>query len=53
MHRKERFKQVLEESDDFLIFPKQNCALNRGKSIKNGLTRMRNSFLEKVLHNSE
>ena len=37
----------------FLAFPKQISALNRGKLIKNWQAGMRNSFLEKMPHNSE
>jgi len=36
----------------FWVFPKQISILNRGKLIKNWQTGMRNSFLEKVPHNS-
>ena len=37
----------------FWAFPKQNSTLSRRKLIKNWQTGMRNSFLEKVPHNSE
>jgi hypothetical protein len=35
-------------SKAFLVFPARIYALNRGKSIKNGQTDMRNSLLEAV-----
>jgi hypothetical protein len=37
----------------FWAFPKQISTLNRRKLIENWQTGMRNSFLEKVPHNSE
>jgi hypothetical protein len=37
----------------FWAFPKQNSTLSRRKLIKNWQTGMRNSFLEKVPHNSD
>jgi len=37
----------------FWAFPKQNSTLSRRKLIKNWQTGMRNSFLEKMPHNSD
>ncbi len=37
----------------FWAFPKQNSTLSRRKLIENWQTGMRNSFLEKVPHNSD
>jgi hypothetical protein len=53
MHKKNGSKQVLEWSDVFWDFPKQISTLKREKLIKNWQTGIRNSFLEKVPHNSE
>jgi len=53
MHEKRDSSKFWNDLMVFWAFPKQNSTLSRRKLIKNWQTGMRNSFLEKVPHNSE
>ncbi|MFC1868777.1 hypothetical protein ACFL0H_11680 [Thermodesulfobacteriota bacterium] len=52
MYEKKGFKQVLERPDGVLGFSKTNFYFEQRKVDKKWQTGMRNSFLEKVPHNS-